>query len=212
MSHNHSHIILVTGGARSGKSAFAEKFVASHGQRIAYVATAEIFDDEMRYRVALHRKRRPAAWTTYEAPFAAEGAIRAASEAHDALLFDCLTVYLSNLVCKLSEDELADEARVYELAHSAADRLIAAAKESGMTCIFVTNEVGAGIVPENKLARLYRDIAGLVNQQVAAAAEAVYLTVSGIPVDIKKLASQISAPLSEGGGPRSGRGCGEGTP
>ena len=207
-----SHIILVTGGARSGKSSFAEKFVASHGQRIAYVATAQILDEEMRYRVALHKKRRPASWTTYEAPFAAEGAIRAASEAHDALLFDCLTVYLSNLVCKLSEDELADEARVYELAHSAADRLIAAAKESGMTCIFVTNEVGAGIVPENKLARLYRDIAGLVNQQVAAAAEAVYLTVSGIPVDIKKLASQISAPLSEGGGPRSGRGCGEGTP
>ncbi|MCI6086022.1 MAG: bifunctional adenosylcobinamide kinase/adenosylcobinamide-phosphate guanylyltransferase [Selenomonas sp.] len=212
MSHNHSHIILVTGGARSGKSAFAERFVAAHGQRIAYVATAQILDEEMRYRVALHKKRRPAAWTTYEAPFAAEGAIRQAAEAHDALLFDCLTVYFSNLLCSLTEDELADEARVYELAQGAADRLIAAAEESGMTCVFVTNEVGAGIVPENKLARLYRDIAGLVNQQVAAAAEVVYLTVSGIPVDIKKLASQISAPLSEGGGPRSGRGCGEGTP
>ena len=207
-----SHIILVTGGARSGKSSFAEKFVASHGQRIAYVATAQILDEEMRYRVALHKKRRPASWTTYEAPFAAEGAIRAASEAHDALLFDCLTVYFSNLLCSLTEDELANEARVYELAQGAADRLIAAAEESGMTCVFVTNEVGAGIVPENKLARLYRDIAGLVNQQVAAAAEVVYLTVSGIPVDIKKLASQISATLSEGGGPRSGRGCGEGTP
>ena len=207
-----SHIILVTGGARSGKSAFAERFVAAHGQRIAYVATAQILDEEMRYRVALHKKRRPAAWTTYEAPFAAEGAIRQAAEAHDALLFDCLTVYFSNLLCSLTEDELADEARVYELAQGAADRLIAAAEESGMTCVFVTNEVGAGIVPENKLARLYRDIAGLVNQQVAAAAEVVYLTVSGIPVDIKKLASQISAPLSEGGGPRSGRGCGEGTP
>ena len=187
MSQKDSHIILVTGGARSGKSAFAEKFVAAHGHRIAYVATAQIFDDEMRYRVALHKKRRPSTWTTYEAPFAAEGAIRAAAAAHDTILFDCLTVYLSNLVCALKEEELADEAHVYALAEQAIAKLVEAVQSSGVTCVFVTNEVGAGIVPENKLARLYRDIAGLANQEVAAAADAVYLTVSGIPVDIKKL-------------------------
>lgn len=184
-------IVLVTGGARSGKSAFAERFVASRGHKIAYIATAQAFDDEMRYRIALHRKRRPAAWTTYEAPFAAEGAIRAAGEAHDAILFDCLTVYLSNLVCSLTEAEVKDEAQVYALARGAAEKLIAAAKETGALCVFVTNEVGAGIVPENALARLYRDIAGLVNQRVAAAADAVYLTVSGIPVDIQRLAAEM---------------------
>ena len=145
----------------------------------------------MRYRVALHQKRRPVTWQTYEAPFAAEGAIRAAAAEHDMILFDCLTVYLSNLVCSLSEEELEDEAKLYALAHAAMEKLVRAVKETGATCVFVTNEVGAGIVPENKLARLYRDAAGLANQQVADAADAVYLTVSGIPVNIKALSQHF---------------------
>ena len=185
-----SRIVLVTGGARSGKSSFAERYVKAHGERIAYIATAQIFDAEMRYRVALHKKRRPASWETFEAPFAAEAAIAEAAEAHDALLFDCLTVYLSNLLCTLTEEELADEAAVYALAEEATEKLIAAAQVSGALCVFVTNEVGAGIVPENKLARLYRDVAGLANQAFARAADEVYLTVSGIPVEIKKLAEE----------------------
>ena len=188
---SHSHIILVTGGARSGKSSFAERYVATHGHAIAYIATAQIFDDEMRYRVALHQKRRPATWQTYEAPFHAEDAIRAAAETHDMILFDCLTVYLSNLVCSLPEAEWQDEATLYARAQAAIAALVHAVQESGATCVFVTNEVGAGIVPENQLARLYRDVAGLANQQVAAVADAVYLTVSGIPVDIKKLSEAI---------------------
>ena len=188
-------IVLVTGGARSGKSAFAERFVASRGHKIAYIATAQAFDDEMKYRIALHRKRRPSSWTTYEAPFAAEGAIHAAATAHDAMLFDCLTVYLSNLVCSLTAEECKDEARAYALARTAAEKLVAAAEASGMLCVFVTNEVGAGIVPENALARLYRDLAGLVNQRVASAADEVYLTVSGIPVDIKRLAKDATSGL-----------------
>ena len=203
-------LVLVTGGARSGKSSFAERFVAAHGTKIAYIATAQIFDDEMRYRVKLHRERRPSDWQTYEAPFAAENAIAEAAETHDTLLFDCLTVYLSNLLCQLPEEQLRDEAAVYRLAQDAAAKLIAAAQASGALCVFVTNEVGAGIVPENALARLYRDIAGLTNQAFARAAEAVYLTISGIPVEIKHLALRTSASLSEGGGPRSGGGCGEG--
>lgn len=185
-----SRIVLVTGGARSGKSSFAERYVKAHGERIAYIATAQIFDAEMRYRVALHKKRRPASWETFEAPFAAEAAIAEAAEAHDALLFDCLTVYLSNLLCTLTEEELTDEAAVYALAEEATEKLIAAAQASGAFCVFVTNEVGAGIVPENKLARLYRDVAGLANQAFARAADEVYLTVSGIPVEIKKLAEE----------------------
>ena len=144
----------------------------------------------MRYRVKLHRERRPSAWQTYEAPFSAETAIAEAAQTHDALLFDCLTVYLSNLLCQLPEEQLADEDAVYRLAQDAAAKLIAAAQASGALCVFVTNEVGAGIVPENALARLYRDIAGLTNQAFARAAEAVYLTVSGMAVNLKKLAEE----------------------
>ena len=149
----------------------------------------------MRYRVKLHRERRPSDWQTYEAPFAAENAIAEAAETHDTLLFDCLTVYLSNLLCQLPEEQLRDEAAVYRLAQDAAAKLIAAAQASGALCVFVTNEVGAGIVPENALARLYRDIAGLTNQAFACAAEAVYLTISGIPVEIKHLTPQTPAAL-----------------
>ena len=188
-------LVLVTGGARSGKSSFAERFVAAHGTKIAYIATAQIFDDEMRYRVKLHRERRPASWQTYEAPLSAETAIAEAAKTHDTLLFDCLTVYLSNLLCQLPEEQLRDEAAVYRLAQDAAAKLIAAAQASGALCVFVTNEVGAGIVPENALARLYRDIAGLTNQAFARAAEAVYLTISGIPVEIKHLTPQTPASL-----------------
>ena len=189
-TENTARLVLVTGGARSGKSSFAERYVAAHGERIAYIATAQIFDDEMRYRVKLHRERRPASWQTYEAPLSAETAIAEAAKTHDTLLFDCLTVYLSNLLCQLPEEQIRDEAAVYRLAQDAAAKLIAAAQASGALCVFVTNEVGAGIVPENALARLYRDIAGLTNQAFARAAEAVYLTVSGMAINLKKLAEE----------------------
>lgn len=178
-------IILVTGGARSGKSAFAEQ-LARRGHHIAYFATAEIYDEEMRYRVQLHRERRPSTWDTYEVPFAAHQSLRAAGRTHDLILFDCLTVYLSNLLCALPEETLADEAAVYQKADETVHHLLAAADETNATLVIVTNEVGSGIVPENRLARLFRDIAGRANQQIARVARSVYLVVSGIPIDVKK--------------------------
>lgn len=190
MSQGQGTIILVTGGARSGKSAFAERYAAAHGRRIAYIATAQILDEEMRYRVALHRERRPEAWQTYEAPFAAEQAIEEAAVASDTILFDCVTIYLSNLLCSLDETQLADEAFVHAQSEEAIDRLIAAVRAGGVRCVFVTNEVGAGIVPEHRLSRLYRDAAGRANQRLAQEAEAVYLTVAGIPVNLRKLAEE----------------------
>lgn len=179
-------IVLVTGGARSGKSAFAERYVARRGGAVAYIATAQIYDEEMEFRVKLHRARRPASWTTYEAPCDAERAIEAAGAAHAAVLFDCLTLYTTNLLCsgRLPEEEAAR----YEVVRQAADRLIESARASGRCVVFVTNEVGMGIVPENAMAREYRDLAGIVNQRVAAAADRVFLTVSGLAFDIKKLA------------------------
>ena len=184
-------IVLVTGGARSGKSSFAERYVKTYGRHIAYIATAEAWDDEMRFRIARHRQARPAEWTTYEAPHEAGKAIREAGRAHDAILFDCITMYLSNLLCSLSECELHDEKKVYEAAADCVAELIDAAKASGSMVVFVTNEVGAGIVPENPLARLYRDIAGPANQQLAALSDEAYLIVSGIAVDLHAAAVQL---------------------
>lgn len=182
-------IVLVTGGARSGKSAFAEKLAAKFGVSVGYIATAQIYDEEMRYRVKLHRERRPDNWQTYEAPYWADKAIVEAADSHKVLLFDCLTLYLSNLLCLMPEEELTDD-KVYSMLTEQMEKLLAAAQTAvtqGATIIFVTNEVGAGIVPENKLARLYRDLSGLANQKIAAAADEVYAVMAGIPVNIKKL-------------------------
>ena len=182
-------IVLVTGGARSGKSAFAEKLAAKFGVSVGYIATAQIYDEEMRYRVKLHRERRPENWQTYEAPYWADKAIVEAADSHKVLLFDCLTLYLSNLLCLMPEEELTDD-KVYAMLTEQMEKLLAATQTAvtqGATIIFVTNEVGAGIVPENKLARLYRDLSGLANQKIAAAADEVYAVMAGIPVNIKKL-------------------------
>ncbi|MDT8901739.1 bifunctional adenosylcobinamide kinase/adenosylcobinamide-phosphate guanylyltransferase [Anaeroselena agilis] len=182
-------IVLVTGGARSGKSAFAEKYVAALGVPVAYIATAETLDAEMAARVALHRARRPASWQTYEAPRAAHQALGRAAEAAGAVLFDCLTVYVANLLLDPAAAATAEE-RHSQITGEIA-RLAAAARTVSATVVFVTNEVGAGIVPDNALAREYRDLAGLANQRLAAVADEVYLVVSGIAVDIKKLATTI---------------------
>ena len=104
-------LILVTGGARSGKSTFAEQLAAREGNHIAYIATAQVFDEEMDFRVRLHQSRRPDSWQTYEAPFDAHEAIRTAAQEHDLILFDCITIYLSNLLCTLPESALDDQDR-----------------------------------------------------------------------------------------------------
>ena len=181
-------IVLVTGGARSGKSRFAETYVAEHGKQIGYIATAQILDEEMRFRVKLHRERRPSNWTTYEAPFDAHLALKEANESCDAVLFDCLTMFLSNILCTL--DSFDDSARNYHVVKEKLDLLIEQAKENNGTTVFVTNEVGSGIVPDNQISREYRDLSGIVNQQMAKVADEVYLVVCGIPVDVKKLTSK----------------------
>ncbi len=178
-------IILVTGGARSGKSSFAEKLALKIGNgRSAYIATAQIFDEEMNFRVKCHKARRGDNWQTFEAPFAAEKKILEASKNFKAILFDCVTIYISNFLCA---ENLDDEKFLYENLRGLIQKLINATKNSEATVIFVTNEVGGGIVPENKLARRFRDLAGLANQMLAAQADKVFLTVAGIAVDIKKL-------------------------
>ena len=183
-------IVLITGGARSGKSAFAENLAMNAGTRVAYIATAEIWDDEMAQRVELHQQRRPTGWRTYEAPQQAEKAIAAAALHTDSILFDCLTVYASNCLLARPDEEAPTVRRDAVL--SAIDRLLDAAGAFPGTLHFVTNEVGDGIVPDNALAREFRDVAGLVNQRVAQAAAEVYWVVCGLPVEIKRQALKIT--------------------
>jgi len=181
-------IILVTGGARSGKSTFAEKLALKLGNgRAAYIATAQIFDLEMEERIQLHKRRRGKNWLTFESPFNADRSILLAAGNFDAILFDCVTMYLSNFLCARD----LDDTEIFKDFEHLTDNLIAAAETSQAAVIFVSNEVGGGIVPENRLARVFRDFAGLANQKIARSAEKVFLTVSGIAVDIKKLEEQI---------------------
>lgn len=174
-------IVLVTGGARSGKSFFAERYAKKYGKNISYIATAEIYDEEMNERIVLHKERRPKEWKTYEYPKKAYLAIEEAGKNSDMILFDCLTIYLSNLI--LSVENNIDE----KIINDEINLLINAAKNISATTVFVTNEVGAGIVPENKLSRIFRDFAGKMNQTFAQNADEVYLTVSGIAVNLKEI-------------------------
>jgi adenosylcobinamide kinase/adenosylcobinamide-phosphate guanylyltransferase len=174
-----ARITLITGGARSGKSAIAERIAerACAGGRVAYVATAEPLDGEMRRRILSHRRRRPKEWDTFESPLHLAATVERAGRGHGAVIVDCLTVYVSNL---LGDGAATDEEVLAEVA-----RFAEAAGRSRAEVIVVTNEVGSGIVPDNALARRYRDLHGLANQVLAKAAARVVLAVSGVPVVIK---------------------------
>lgn len=160
-------LVLVGGGARSGKSRWALDRARKCGDRLVYVATAEALDEEMSTRIAHHRSERGDEFVTVEAPLDLAGAIR--SLACDAIVVDCLTLWLSNT---MSMPDKTDET-------------IAVALESTADVIIVTNEVGCGIVPENALAREFRDRAGGMNQRFAEAADEVYWMVFGQPLKVK---------------------------
>ncbi|WP_431308182.1 bifunctional adenosylcobinamide kinase/adenosylcobinamide-phosphate guanylyltransferase [Deinococcus arenicola] len=167
-------ILYVTGGARSGKSSFAEARAAASGQSVTYLATAQAFDTEMTERIGRHRADRPVAWTTVEEPLDVPQAVRDAST--PTLLLDCLSLWVSNMLLS----DWTDEAML-----AAADSLLNAARtRSGLT-VLVSNEVGQGIVPDNALARRYRDVLGWVNQRCAAASDEAVLLVSGLPLQLK---------------------------
>jgi adenosylcobinamide kinase/adenosylcobinamide-phosphate guanylyltransferase len=172
---NHK-IIFITGGARSGKSAFAEKLAAGLPGKRAYLATAQALDAEMVARIEHHRKRRGDAWDTYEEPLAVSELVRKLAGRYQVLLLDCMTLWLSNVMARTASDEDIG-GRV--------DDLTAALREFGGVVLLVSNEVGLGIVPDNALARRFRDLAGFANQQAARASDEAYLIASGMPVRIK---------------------------
>jgi adenosylcobinamide kinase/adenosylcobinamide-phosphate guanylyltransferase len=170
------HIILVTGGARSGKSQYAERRCAEMGERRLYVATAEAGDDEMSERIAEHRRRRGTRWSTMEEPAQIAEALAAHCGKIDCALVDCLTLWLSNLLIRQDEN----------YAMKKVDQLVETLPGLDFNLIFVTNEVGWGIVPDNPLARKFRDLTGQTNQRMAQAADEVILMVAGVPLIVKK--------------------------
>jgi adenosylcobinamide kinase/adenosylcobinamide-phosphate guanylyltransferase len=169
---SHPKLTLVLGGARSGKSRYAEGLIAATPPPWVYVATAQGQDAEMAERIAHHRKRRRDGWHTIEEPHDLEGAIDAA-QAGAAVLVDCLTLWLTNRM--LAEADMEVETGRLEAA---------LARRSGLT-VLVSNEVGSGIVPDNTLARRFRDLQGRLNQRLADRADRVVLVVAGLPLIVK---------------------------
>jgi adenosylcobinamide kinase/adenosylcobinamide-phosphate guanylyltransferase len=186
-------LILVLGGARSGKSAFAQELASKlGGDRVLYLATAEAGDEEMRARIAAHRQARPLTWPTVEAPTGVGRAARAAltAEPADAVLLDCLTLLVSNVILPgTSEDDLdnVDEVAAWERVEVELDGILDACRAGDICWIVVSNEVGWGLVPPYPLGRVYRDLLGRANQRLAARADQVYLMVAGLPVDVRAL-------------------------
>ncbi len=206
-------LILILGGARSGKSTFAERLATSSRSTagsvgsagsVAFIATATAGDDEMRARIARHRASRPREWHTIEEPIDLAGAVRQAYKLADVLLLDCMTLWLGNILMQESEqsecgekgkEELHLTSNLFdELPLKQIEELLAVVQSAGpnKTLIVVTNEVGLGVVPAYPLGRVYRDTLGYVNQRLAQAADRVYLMVAGMAVDIKRLHEEAS--------------------
>ncbi len=166
--------LLVLGGAKSGKSSHAESLIERFEPPFFYIATAQVLDDEMKERIELHRARRKSRWETIECPLTLADALRGLTGRNRPVLIDCITLWLSNLLCFSSADP---------------DRAVAdlcdAVSKAGHPLVIVSNEVGSGIVPENELARKFRDLAGSTNQKLARICASVTLVTAGLPLRLK---------------------------
>jgi adenosylcobinamide kinase / adenosylcobinamide-phosphate guanylyltransferase len=166
-------VTFVLGGARSGKSSFAEGLIEASGMDAVYLATGRAWDEEMSERIGLHKERRGPSWATIEEPFDLVGTLQNECADHRALLVDCLTLWLTNLM--LAERDIAVETA----------KFVAALPLLRGAVVLVSNEVGLGIVPENRMARAFRDHTGRLHQAVASAAATVYFVAAGLPLKMK---------------------------
>ena len=169
-------ITFILGGARSGKSQFAVRLAKSCAKSVVFVATAIPFDKEMTQRVALHRKNRPCSWKTLEEPRKLSSLATKVSQRTDLVIIDCLTLFISNLLLEeKSESYIENEIHLF----------LSRIKKNKFNSLIVSNEVGMGIVPDNKLSRRFRDLSGKINQKVAKISDEVYFIVAGQPIKIK---------------------------
>ncbi|MDP2928019.1 MAG: bifunctional adenosylcobinamide kinase/adenosylcobinamide-phosphate guanylyltransferase [Candidatus Omnitrophota bacterium] len=169
-------LILILGGARSGKSSYAMNLAKSTGKRIVFIATCIPGDSEMKHRIKLHKKSRPRTWRVIEEGIHIDSALREVKAGYDAVLIDCVGLFISNLMAVESSDK-----KIEEKVRSVIDAI----KKSACEVIVVSNEVGMGIVPDNPLARRFRDLLGRVNQMIAQSADKVIMMYAGIPMVMK---------------------------
>lgn len=181
-------LILILGGARSGKSSYAQELAGQLSDRVLYVATAQAGDDEMQERIVAHRASRPDSWETVEAPLNVASALHAAASDAPVILLDCLTMLVSNVILSGDQAEAVAEERV----SAEVEALYRYYEEHAATMIIVSNEVGMGLVPLYPVGRVYRDTLGRANQRLAARADKVLFLVAGIPLDLKKLAVHLA--------------------
>lgn len=178
----NSQLTLILGGARSGKSHHAEQLAVGYGPDVLYVATAQAGDAEMAERIENHRRARPAAWRTLEAPIGVGAALRRLDDRPDVILLDCLTLLATNIVLALEGRSQADiEAAVL----AEVDAIVFAQRKLDVPLLVVSNEVGLGLVPPYPVSRVFRDALGRANQRLAAAADRVLLMVAGLPLVVK---------------------------
>ena len=184
-----SKIILVTGGARSGKSNFAESLCINQNNRTAYIATSVAFDEEMKNRVKKHQESRPKEWKTYEIYKDIYSIVETLDKNHDTVIMDCVTLMVNNLMFTYGIDvDKATSEQLDELENYIREqiiKLLEAVKKTNLYFVIVSNEIGMGIVPENKLARIYGDFVGRANQLISKYSDEVYFVVSGIPMKVK---------------------------
>ena len=179
--------VLILGGARSGKSYYAQEMAKLSGGKVLFVATATAGDEEMRDRIEKHKQSRPAAWRTLEVAVDIGKEIETAIKDEQVVIVDCITLLINNIFCRYEKSQLEKitapemEAEV----ESETGGLVACMQKVGASFIVVSNEVGLGIVPDNRLARLYRDILGRTNQKIAEKCDEVYMMVAGIPLRVK---------------------------
>ena len=190
-------LVLVLGGARSGKSSWALSYVEEHYDSYLFLATAEVLDDEMADRIRLHKISRGPKWKLIEEPVKIVEALETKCAGVEAVLIDCLTIWLGNVLYKVSEEQIL----------SYQDRLLNTLSRKRQNVIIVANEVGTGIVPENPLGREFRDLAGVLNQKIAKLADKVVFLIAGLPMclkggdvstqDTELLASDFKAPTAK---------------
>ena len=176
-------ITLILGGARSGKSSYAQSLAEASGKSVTFIATAQALDEEMSTRIQKHRADRPANWETLELP------VELASRIHqiksDVVILDCITLLISNLVMQYAKDDLVDEVPFAQVVQKEVEELIKKIREQKQDWLIISNEVGLGLVPPYQMGRVYRDWLGWSNQQIARDADKVIFMVAGIPMVVK---------------------------
>jgi adenosylcobinamide kinase/adenosylcobinamide-phosphate guanylyltransferase len=178
-------MILILGGARSGKSAFAQNLAMQLSEEVIYIATAQALDNEMKTRIENHRKERPNSWITIERPHGIAQLFDQQPPSAPVVLLDCMTILATNLLLEASQDDHdPDEKAASAALEGEISGLLNMIQQGSAAWIIVSNEVGLGLVPAYPLGRIYRDLLGRANQRLAAAADEVYFMVAGIPVPI----------------------------